>query len=235
MNAKNISNPKTFIDYQKLEVGKSVVKYSSAWIADAESKQDKYLRQNPRATNVPHFLSFNKSEYWNEYQYSDYYISHGMVTVYTAMPFGATQYNCYYQESYPLMKWMLTNDHATMLGYPCQKATCTFRGRSYVAWFAPDIPVHYGPWKFGGLPGLILKVYDVNKLYTFECTKIERKAHNIVRRSFKGYKKRERPTVLKLVRRLNENYDNAVGAVTKDRKGNIIKMGKKYYQPLELN
>lgn len=51
---------------------------------------------------------------------------------------------------------------------------CYFRGRSYVAWFTMDIPIENGPWKFAGLPGLILKVYDDKKLYDFECVKIEK-------------------------------------------------------------
>lgn len=55
------------------------------------------------------------------------------------------------------------------------KATCTFRGREYTAWFCVDIPISNGPWKFGGLPGLILKVYDKDHLFVFESIEIEKK------------------------------------------------------------
>lgn len=34
-------------------------------------------------------------------------------------------------------------------------ATTQFRGLTYTAWFALDIPINEGPWKFHGLPGLI--------------------------------------------------------------------------------
>jgi GLPGLI family protein len=30
----------------------------------------------------------------------------------------------------------------------------------HTAWFALDIPISDGPWKFCGLPGLIMEVYD---------------------------------------------------------------------------
>ena len=61
----------------------------------------------------------------------------------------------------------------TLLGYTCQKATTTFRGRNYTAWFAPEIPSNNGPWKFGGLPGLILKISDDKRNFIFECSGIQ--------------------------------------------------------------
>lgn len=75
-----------------------------------------------------------------------------------------------YTENKPVFDWMVTSDTLTVLGYPCKKAVCLFRGRHYTAWFAPDIPLMEGPWKFNGLPGLIMKVEDVDKDYSFEAT-----------------------------------------------------------------
>jgi|AntRauTorckE6833_2_1112554.scaffolds.fasta_scaffold04874_4 GLPGLI family protein len=42
----------------------------------------------------------------------------------------------------------------------CKKATTYFRGRNYTAWYAIEIPIGYGPYKFHGLPGLIAKISD---------------------------------------------------------------------------
>ena len=56
--------------------------------------------------------------------------------------------------------WTLLPDTATILTYHCRKATCHFRGRSYMAWFTMEIPVSEGPWKLCGLPGLIIKAED---------------------------------------------------------------------------
>ena len=78
-----------------------------------------------------------------------------------------------YKETLPQMAWTLSNESQDILSYPCQKATTTFRGRKYEAWFTTKIPINNGPWKFGGLPGLILKVSDTQNHYIFECMGIE--------------------------------------------------------------
>jgi GLPGLI family protein len=67
------------------------------------------------------------------------------------------------------LSWEITSDTATVLNYNCQKAKLHFRGRDYEAWFAPEIPVNDGPWKFISLPGLILKVKDIKELVVFDC------------------------------------------------------------------
>ena len=65
-----------------------------------------------------------------------------------------------YQEPLPQIKWELSSEKKTILGYSCQLATCRFRGRNYSAWFTLALPLSAGPWKFSSLPGLILEVYD---------------------------------------------------------------------------
>ncbi len=78
-----------------------------------------------------------------------------------------------YDEEIPALNWNITNESMVILSYTCKKATTTFLGRQYEAWFTPDIPIDNGPWKLGGLPGLILKANDVQNYYIFECTGIE--------------------------------------------------------------
>lgn len=57
--------------------------------------------------------------------------------------------------------WIITEEKKKIGEYICYKATIkNFRGRNYEAWFTYDIPVPTGPWKFHGLPGLILEVHD---------------------------------------------------------------------------
>jgi GLPGLI family protein len=58
------------------------------------------------------------------------------------------------------VKWELVPETKKIGEFNCQKAIGIFRGRDYVAWFANDVPVSFGPWKLNGLPGLILEVYD---------------------------------------------------------------------------
>jgi hypothetical protein len=56
-----------------------------------------------------------------------------------------------------------------ILDYHCQMARCSFKGRTWTAWFTTDIPLDNGPWKLCGLPGLILRAYDAKQQYIFDC------------------------------------------------------------------
>ncbi len=44
--------------------------------------------------------------------------------------------------------------------YNAQKAITNFGGREWTAWFSTDLPFQDGPYKFYGLPGLIVKIED---------------------------------------------------------------------------
>ncbi len=89
----------------------------------------------------------------------------GSITVVDRVPFN----NYIFEDTLNLQAWKLLPDTMSVLGYECKKATTYFRGRNYTAWYAPDIPVSDGPWKFGGLPGLILRVEDERNHHVFEA------------------------------------------------------------------
>ena len=72
-----------------------------------------------------------------------------------------------YQEKAPLFAWRITAEKKTIAGYECQQAYTTFGGRTWEAWFAREVPVSDGPYKFYGLPGLILQVRDTHDHYVF--------------------------------------------------------------------
>jgi len=59
--------------------------------------------------------------------------------------------------------WKITKDTISFSGIHCQKAIAYFKGRNWVAWFAPDLPFASGPWKLNSLPGLILEAHDERK------------------------------------------------------------------------
>ena len=73
------------------------------------------------------------------------------------------------EETIPPMEWTILSDTMTVLNYLCFKATTTFRGRNYIAWFTLDIPINDGPWKIYGLPGLILRLEDEDGLFVHEA------------------------------------------------------------------
>ena len=71
-----------------------------------------------------------------------------------------------YQEDRP-MDWKISTETAKIGDYKTQKATLNFAGRQWTAWFTQDIPVMDGPYKFWGLPGLIIKIEDSKGDYSF--------------------------------------------------------------------
>ncbi|MFK7747915.1 MAG: GLPGLI family protein [Kordia sp.] len=76
-------------------------------------------------------------------------------------------------EDYLRFEWEIKSETKTILGYECQRATSkVFRGRNYEAWFASKIPIPFGPWKANGLPGIILELYDSDKLIHFKANEI---------------------------------------------------------------
>ncbi|ROI01321.1 MULTISPECIES: GLPGLI family protein [unclassified Chryseobacterium] len=76
----------------------------------------------------------------------------------------------YYQEDRPL-KWEISNGIEQQNGYPAQKAVVDFGGRVWTAWFTKDIGISDGPYKFSGLPGLIVKLEDDKGDYKFDLVK----------------------------------------------------------------
>lgn len=78
------------------------------------------------------------------------------------------------KEEIPEMNWKLDSKNETkkINSFICSKATLHFRGRNYVAWYSPYIPLPFGPWKFHGLPGLILEISDIKNNYLWSVTKI---------------------------------------------------------------
>ena len=81
--------------------------------------------------------------------------------------------NYYYEEAIPNFDWQLLDETKTISGLKCQKAKMSFRGRDYEAWYSTEVALPYGPYKFGGLPGLIVEIYDVDMDYQFTLVKIE--------------------------------------------------------------
>lgn len=71
------------------------------------------------------------------------------------------------------LDWAMHEETKEILGYVCKKATCTFRGRTWTAWYSMEVPVPDGPWKLCGLPGLIMQADDDKGHFSFACVGIE--------------------------------------------------------------
>lgn len=79
--------------------------------------------------------------------------------------------------------WKILPDKSKIGDYTAQKATTEFGGRQWTAWFTTDLPFPDGPYKFHGLPGLIVKLEDADKNYTWEL-KGNKKVNNYSEVSF---------------------------------------------------
>lgn len=104
-------------------------------------------------------------------------LEHGdFMTIYKNLPEGRltqTEKICMdwfrYDEPMPAIAWEPVDTTATILGYECAGARCSFGGREWTAFYTEDIPVMEGPWKLCGLPGMIMAASDADGDYTFEC------------------------------------------------------------------
>lgn len=74
-----------------------------------------------------------------------------------------------YKEPRPVFKWEFLSETDSIAGYQCFTAKTSFRGREWTVWYTPDIPIDAGPWKFNGLPGLILQAKDASGDYFWTC------------------------------------------------------------------
>ena len=234
LNAKDIKDEDTYIDLGKLEVGRRVSKYSSEFVDLSDVEAVKWKKETGHTGYVPKSFWMGGRpelhENWSELVFSDYIIRGNQLKEYACFPLWAERENSSYTEQWPLMRWTLADEQQTILGHRCQKATCQFRGRDFVAWFAADVPIKGGPWKFGGLPGCILKVYDVQKIYVWEAVAIERGTYQIMQYPNKLYPKSTRKSVWQRQIKDAEDYLNAIGWISLEGRPTPPKI---HFEPLE--
>jgi len=156
---------------------------------------------------------------------------------------GTTDYQC--TENVETPDWQLIPDStADIIGYHCQLAKTQFKGRTWFAWYAEDVPLQEGPWKLIGLPGLILKAYDENKEYTFTAvgmstlktpspiTISKSKREEISQKDLRQFKEKFTPSMVL------EGID-LKNVKVQDEKGNPVDMKKvlnrkNVFNPIEL-
>jgi GLPGLI family protein len=71
------------------------------------------------------------------------------------------------------INWDISPTFRTIGSLRCQMAKGWVRGRTYMAWFAPDIPLPFGPWKLQGLPGLIIEARSLDNAVFFRFESLQ--------------------------------------------------------------
>ncbi len=233
-NADDIKDENTYIDLGWLQVGKQYAKYASYFMAHSDSTYKAVLIKSGAAEGFPMQKNGGKyPSYWSEYQYDEIFIKDGQLTEYAIMPMNLDRECCQYTEPVPKQQWTLKDEQQTIHGYRCQKAVCHWRGRDYVAWFTSEIPIQRGPWKFGGLPGLIVKISDAKKEYNFELVRLEQTPRPIMQWNFSRFKKVKRLDMLKLQKKINVNWLTVLyGGKVTSLEGNTFPDHP--YNPMEL-
>lgn len=149
------------------------------WIGSENSTFFSYSRYLSIEANKKHTTRSAFQEWFNDpnryrggwYSYYEIFkkFPSGVITITEYLP---SDYFIYH-ESFSQFQWKLMDKHSEILGVRVQMATTRFGGRDWIAWFTPEIPFSDGPYKFSGLPGLILKIHDSQNHYVFEATEIK--------------------------------------------------------------
>jgi GLPGLI family protein len=80
----------------------------------------------------------------------------------------------FYTISKEKLKWEIVDSiiQSKTYGIPVQKAYTSYKGRKYQAFFAPSIPFNLGPFKFDGLPGLVVILFDLESNFVYNIESI---------------------------------------------------------------
>ncbi|MDD3701909.1 MAG: GLPGLI family protein [Bacteroidales bacterium] len=148
-----------------------------------------------------------------------------------------------YTEDSLKFDWKILPDTKKYLNYSCQKATTTFRGRTYEAWFTYEIPLSEGPYKFTGLPGLILQIQDTKNHYVFDCIGIEmEKNKDVIKMWDWEYEEISRKKLNAFIKRIHENpisylKTSGITLLQKGKEGQVEPVSESHkspYNPIEL-
>lgn len=109
----------------------------------------------------------------------------GQCTLFTFQGF-----DIYQLKDHPKITWKIEKETKVSASLQLQKATARFGGRSWTAWFSKEFPFPEGPYKFHGLPGMIVEIYDDKKNYHFTLNKSQNFADTQLNSMYKNAKSR---------------------------------------------
>jgi len=121
-----------------------------------------------------------------------------------------------YDEKFIRPEWKLEPEQKEILGYSCNKAVASYKGRIWTVWFTGEIPIDSGPWLLSGLPGLILEASDTEGHYSFSAMSIEKATTLLPIMTIDPLQitKTNRVTIVKLLKKLWEEGDASFAGVS---------------------
>ena len=157
-------------DTKVLQIGDSISRFYSVWENKIEKKRDSLKKKGYSQDQIRGMISGMRRSYDHSIVYKNYPLIGRITVVDNIGKFFR------YEEHLPAPVWQIMNEHKSILGYKCQKAISKYRGRTWIVWFTPEIPISEGPWKLYGLPGLILQADDQKNEFNFLCVGIINKS-----------------------------------------------------------
>ncbi|UBZ07727.1 GLPGLI family protein [Salegentibacter mishustinae] len=150
-----------------LYLGKDHSRYSSLGKAVKDSLEN---MPNPKGLTMGEYNQMTEFDYtiYKDYQENELILAEKVF-----------QYELKYKQDLKQIDWEIQPENKEILGFSVQKATGNFAGRNYIAWFAPELPFSDGPYKFSGLPGLILEISDLKNHYHYSLTAFQELANPI--------------------------------------------------------
>ncbi|WP_102978482.1 GLPGLI family protein [Chryseobacterium scophthalmum] len=140
-----------------------------------------------------------------------------------------------------LIQWKLSNKTKKYLHFNLQQATANFGGRKWTAWFTKEIPLSEGPYKFTGLPGLIVLLEDDHNQYSFSLVKSKKLEKTYDTSNFLEVRYGNKPLPISekiYLKKSLEYYNDPLQEIRAEMKNGTIKSyedgGKRYSKPEEL-
>lgn len=158
-------------DLMDLQLGRKYNAFFSRNLRDLDIQNSKELKTTMQFQTVPeNYVGF------------DLLINHGDSTTIVTNRVPYTSQVIEYTENTPDPAWTyVLEDTATVMGYHCHAAKCSYGGREWKVYYTNDIPLPYGPWKLNGVKALVLKAEDSEHNFVFEAEGLTQKTQPIIR------------------------------------------------------
>ena len=147
----------TFSELMYLDISKEGSRFYSRDVFVGDSLMNNAIRQQKSSGKVYFDKNKGKQRMTIKKFYPDF-----IITETTNIGFDRYEY-----QDKRKMNWQITNELKTIEGFDVQKATIKAFGRKWTAWFSVAYPFQDGPYKFHGLPGIIVEIEDAKKGHIF--------------------------------------------------------------------